>query len=412
MRSLQLATIIAGAIMTLTSGPVSGSPGQPPIPGLPPLPAEGPAICKGQFLTPELGKAMLDYRLTQCTNKQQWLDYTADIRKRILAGADLVPMPKRCPLDTIIRPRRIHDGYSVENVAFQSVPGFYVTGILYRPTQGKGPFPVVLVTQGHSAVGCVGEGNQLMCATLARMGAITLTVDMFGVGESALMTGPDAHRNPLALTMQTWGNMRALDMVLGLPGVDPNRVAVTGASGGGTQCFLLTAFDDRVKVSVPVVMLSSWMFGGCPCESGKPIHRSKDHFTNNTEIAAMAAPRPMLVVSDGKDWTQHVPTIEFPFLQKVYGFYGADKNVENIHLPTEGHDYGPSKRQAMYRFLARQFGLDISAAQRSDGKLDESHVKVENTDDLHIFTRSDPLPEKACRSVEAIEKSLKQMQAK
>jgi hypothetical protein len=410
MKNMTLAIIFTGAIMTLSGAGAYGSAGEPPIPGLPPLPATGPAICSGRFLTPELGKAMLDYRLTQCTTKQQWEDYAAGVKKHIAAGADLDPMPKQCPLETIMGEKRSYDGYTVANVAFQSVPGFYVTGILYQPSKGKGPSPMVLVTQGHSPVGAIGQGNQLICATLARMGAVVLTVDMFGVGESALMTGPDAHKNPLALTMQTWGNVRALDMVLGLPGVDPNRVAVTGASGGGTQCFLLTALDERVKVSVPVVMLSSWMFGGCPCESGKPIHRSKDHFTNNAEIAAMAAPRPMLVVSDGKDWTQYVPQNEFPFLQKIYGLYGATARVENVHLPTEGHDYGPSKRQAMYRFLARQFGLDISAAEGKDGKLDESHVQVEEAAALHVFGGKNPLPAKACHGVEAIEKSLKEMQ--
>jgi hypothetical protein len=409
MRNIFLALVFTGALMSISQNAESG---QPPIPGLPPLPADGPAICSGKFLTPELGKAMLDYRLAQCKTKEQWVEYTADVKKRILAGADLVPMPKRCPLDAIVSGKRRHDGYTVQNVAFQSVPGFYVTGILYQPIKAKSLAPVVLVTQGHSPVGCIGPGNQQMCATLARMGAVVLTVDMFGVGESALMTGADGHKTPLALTMQTWGNMRALDFVLGLPGTDPNRVAVTGASGGGTQCFLLTAFDDRVKVSVPVVMLSSWMFGGCPCESGKPIHRSKDHFTNNTEIAAMAAPRPMLAISDGKDWTQYVPENEYPFLQKIYGLYGAGKSVENVHLPLEGHDYGPSKRQAMYQFLARQFGLDISAAQAADGKLDESHVHVEDATTLHVFGPDGKLPEKACHSLAAIEKSLKEMQSK
>jgi dienelactone hydrolase len=372
--------------------------------GLPPLPAAGPAICKGQFLTPQQGKAMLDYRLTKCTTLQAWQDYAKQVQKHILAGADLEPLPQRCPLKTIINGKRAHDGYTVENVAFQSVPGYYVTGCLYRPAAGNGPFPVVLMALGHSPTGRFDKNNQIGCATLARMGAIVLTVDMFGVSESALETGPDAHRTPLALTMQTWDNMRALDMLLSLDGADPNRVGVSGASGGGTQTMLLTALDSRVKVSVPVVMTSSSFFGGCPCESGRPIHRSKEHFTNNAEIAAMAAPRPMLVVSDGKDWTKNVPEIEFPFLQKIYALAGTASNVENAHLPAEGHDYGPSKRRAMYQFMAKHLKLDISVAQ------DESKVTVENESAMHVFADGVALPAGTCRNMAEIEKSLKDMQ--
>jgi hypothetical protein len=377
---------------------------------IPPMPSEGPALCKGRFLTPEQGKAMLDHRLSECTTRQAWETYAGHIKKCIVAGADLEPMPKRCPLMLISRNKRQHNGYTVENVAFESVPGYYVTGTLYRPYGRKGPFPVILMSLGHSAVGRFEPGNQTACATLARMGAIALTVDMFGVGESALMTGPEAHRNPLALTMQTWGNMRVLDMLLSLEDADPNRVGATGASGGGTQTMLLTALDERVKVSVPVVMTSSYFFGGCPCESGKPIHRSKEHFTNNAEIAALAAPRPMLVISDGKDWTQETPTIEYPFLQKIYSLCGAADNVKNVHLPTEGHDYGPSKRQAMYRFMAKHLNLDISVAEDSGGNLDERKTVVESEPAMRVFMDKTPLPAGACRNVAEIEKSLKDMQ--
>ena len=160
---------------------------------------------------------------------------------------------------------------------------------------------------------------QARCATLARLGATVFSIDMFGYGDSMQLVGQAAHKQTVALTLQIWNATRALDFLLSLENVDPKRVAVSGESGGGTQTFLLTALDPRVTVSVPVVMVSSYFFGGCACESGLPIHRSAEHFVNNAMIAALAAPRPLLVVSDGKDWTQHVPRIEYPFLQKIYG---------------------------------------------------------------------------------------------
>ncbi|HSV27016.1 MAG TPA: acetylxylan esterase [Sedimentisphaerales bacterium] len=377
---------------------------------IPPMPSGRPALCPGRFLTPEQGKAMLDNRLAECPTMEAWETYASHIRKCIIIGADLEPMPRPLPLKLISRNMRRHNDYTVENVAFEVVPGYYVTGNLYRPYGRNGPFAVVLMAMGHFPAGRFEPGNQTACAMLAKMGAIVLTVDMFGVGESAMMTGPDAHRTPLALTMQTLGNIRALDMLLSFADADPNRAGVTGASGGGAQTMLLTALDKRVKVSVPVAMTSSYFFGGCECESGKPIHRSREHFTNNAEIAAMAAPRPMLVVSDGKDWTQHTPTIEYLFLQKIYSLCGAAGNVANVHLPAEGHDYGPSKRLAMYRFMAKHLNLDISAAQDADGNLDERKMVVETEAAMRVFASQSDLPAGACRDAAQVENRLKGLQ--
>jgi dienelactone hydrolase len=388
--------------------------------GLPPPPANGPALTQGAFLTPEKGQAILDAALARFPDRGSWEAYTGHARKRIQEGSGLSPWPQRTPLNPVVRRKRSYDGYTVENVVFESVPGYFVTGNLYRPLNSRPPYAAVLSPHGHyRAIAKLADydsharfwpGMQARCASLARMGAVVLSIDMFGYGDSMQLVGQAAHRNPFALTLQVWNAMRAVDFLLSLDGVDPKRLAVSGESGGGTQTFLLTALDERVAVSVPVVMVSSYFFGGCACESGLPIHRSADHFVNNVMIAALAAPRPLLLVSDGKDWTQHVPKSEYPFLQKIYGYYGATKNVANVHLADEGHDYGPSKRAAMYRFVAEKLGLNLSAVQDAAGRIDESRFTSETPAQLRCFDAEFPVPHNALHDVTSIEQKLRSLQ--
>lgn len=390
------------------------------------LPADFPAVeetgevlCRRFFLTPEQGQSVLDAATRTFAGRREWESSFARARERIRSAAGLKPWPERTPLNPILHSERAYDGYRVLNVAFESLPGYWATGNLYLPAGREGPLPAVLHTHGHSGDvddeggwarhGRFKEDVQYRAASLARMGSVCLTLDMYGYGDSTEQLGPDAHRDPLAMTLQIWNAMRALDFLETLDGVDPARLAVTGHSGGGTQAFLLAALDSRVAVSVPVAMVSARFFGGCPCESGLPIHLSRDHFVNNAMIAAMAAPRPQLLVSDGGDWTDQVPAVEYPFLQEVYRDFGAPENVENVHLADEGHNYGFSKRAALYPFLARHLGLDLSAVLDASGAVDESAVTIEDPRLMRVFTAQYPVPEGAMRQPGEIRATLERL---
>ena len=132
-----------------------------------------------------------------------------------------------------------------------------------------------------------------------------------------------------------------------------------------------------------------------------PIHKRPTHQTSNVEIAALAAPRPLLLVSDGGDWTKNTPTVEFPYIQTIYGYYGAANQVENVHLPAEGHDYGPGKRAAAYRFLAKHLKLDLNRIQKN-GQIDETPNTLLDATSLQVFNASHPRPDRAVTGDEAV----------
>lgn len=361
-------------------------------------------LCKGAYFTEAQGKAFLEEHAPASLNG--WQYRAEQIRARIREGMQLETLPAKPVSEPIIHSKKIMDGYTVENVAFESLPGFYVTGNLYRPLRPQKSYAGILCPHGHGSnpEGRFREQTQKRCATLARMGAIVFVWDMIGQGDSKQCE----HSLKKGLKLQTINSTRALDFLLSVPGVDPDRIGMTGESGGGTQTFLLTALDPRIKVSVPCVMVSAHFFGGCTCESGMPIHKKGDFQTNNVEIAALAAPRPMLLISDGDDWTKNNPTVEYPFMQKVYRLYKKENNVALVHLANEKHDYGPSKRKAMYPFMAKHLKLNLEAVTGSNGNIDETPAKVLDQKELEVFNAAHPRPANAVMGDEAVMKLLDQ----
>ena len=356
-------------------------------------------LCIGYHWTEAEGKAFLEKMRGEYTTSRAWEKRAKRIRAQILKGADLEKYPKKCPLNPFLSDKRVYDGYQVQNVVFESLPGVYVTGSLYSPINAKGRVPGILSPEGHWSnpenYGRYRPEAQIRYAAMARMGAMVWAYDAVGYGQ--LVDFGWIHKHRETLKLQLWNSIRGIDFLLSM-GVDPKRIGMTGASGGGTQTFLLTAIDDRVAVSVPVVQVSAHFFGGCICESGMPIHKSKNFQTNNVEIAALAAPRPLLLVSVGDDWTKNSPNVEYPHIKYIYRLLGKSDYVENVHLPNDKHGYDDNKRIAVYPFLAKYLGLDVTKAMNTNGTLNEKNIVIEDQKSLYSFNDKHPFPANGIRN--------------
>lgn len=312
---------------------------------------------------------------------EAWEARVAKLRTRIEVAAGIHPqgprdVPRLHSTRTFERP-----GYTVENVWFESRPGWVVTGNLYRPSEAAPAgmrYAAVLSPHGHwdkgrwferstkDAQAEIGNGGertlagavyplQARCAHLARMGFVVLHYDMVGYADNSQVGHGDGFLDleselwgMSAFGLQTWNSLRALDALAGLPEVDPARIGATGASGGGTQTFILCAIDPRPKAAFPAVMVSNRMQGGCICENASLLRID----TDNVEFAALNAPRP-LALTGADDWTKHILEEGFPELKRIYALYGQESNVAAFCYPEFGHNYNQVSREHMYEWFAK-----------------------------------------------------------
>lgn len=352
----------------------------------------------------EEGWAELDRIASQYQSLADWEKRKADLKPCVMEELKLSHLPASPIGKPIITPQRKFNGYTVENIAIEILPGVWINGSLYKPAKFKGKIPVILNPDGHWDKQRYRADCQYRCAALARMGAMAFSYDLFAWGESLLQFQSTDHRRSLAMTMQALGSIRILDYLLSLKEADTARVGITGGSGGGSHAVLMAAIDDRIKLSAPVVSLSSYFYGGCPCESGMNIHSCGGR-TDNVELAAITAPYPQLVVSDGGDWTDRMPEHDFLYLKKMYSWYGKESNIENVHLPNEKHDFGINKRTAVYEFIAKHFKLNLKAIQDAAGKIDESTITIEPEQALYVFgEKGQNLPAHAIKGFENLER--------
>ena len=358
----------------------------------------------GHYFTEDEANLKLKEFGSTWNDLESWEKRAAMIKEGVIKGMKLDKMPKiEGNFNPQITNTRIFDGYIVENIRIESFPGFYITGNIYRPVEvPNNKSAAILCAHGHGENGRLKPVKQTQSAVLARMGAVVFAYDMVGKGDSHQVT---SHEMPIALLLQTWNSRRVLEYLLSRPDVDPERVGMTGGSGGGTQTFILAAIDDRIKVSVPMSIVSASHYGGCICESGMPIHKSNHHETNSVEIAALCAPRYMLLISDGIDPTRTTPRIEYPYIQKVYALYDAEHRIDNAHFPELPHATSYLKNAVMYNFFANYLNLNTDNVSWSPG-ISEDFVTILPIDQLRVYTEDNPMPGDALMGDEAIMKYL------
>jgi hypothetical protein len=317
-------------------------------------------------------------------SSEAWAARRQAVREQLLVALGLWPMPEKTPLNPVIHGKIDRDEYTIEKVYFASMPGHYVSGNLYRPKGKSGKLPGVLFAHGHWENGRLhdagekaaerdvkakGEGTlesgryplQALPAMLARMGCVVFHYDMVGVADSkaiphaAGFTDAQAELHlQSAMGLQTWNSIRALDFLTSLPDVDANRIGMTGASGGGTQTFILCAIDDRPAVAFPAVMVSTGMQGGCVCENCSYLRIG----TGNVEFAGLFAPKP-LGMSAANDWTREIETKGLPELKSLFKLLGAEDHVMAKCFPQFGHNYNQVSRELMYGWMNKYLRLGL-----------------------------------------------------
>jgi cephalosporin-C deacetylase-like acetyl esterase len=329
------------------------------------------------------------------TNRAQWEAGRETRRQRYFEMLGLWPLPERTALQAQVTGQLEQSNVRIEKVHFQSRPGLYVTGNLYRPAQipKETQLPAVLYVCGHSGRGR--DGNKVAFQHhgmwFATHGYVCLIIDTLQLGE----IGATHHgtyrldrwwwqaRGYSPAGVECWNGIRALDYLQSRPEVDRDRLAVTGISGGGAASFWIAAADERVKVAVPVSGMSDLedyvgdkvVNGHCDC-----MFLINTFQWPWTQIAALVAPRPMLFANSGHD------TI-FPMtgndrirarLERLYGFYtNRTERLFDIAVTPGGHDDNPELRLMAYRWINHHLkGEDGPVTEPDLPKIDGASLRA------------------------------------
>jgi cephalosporin-C deacetylase-like acetyl esterase len=356
--------------------------------------------------TDRLSKRVLD----GATTLAEWQQRQPRLRQEYFYMLGLWPLPEKTPLHATITGKTEHDGVIVENLHFQSRPGLYVTANLYRPKETSGKLPAILYLCGHAGRGRDGNKSAYQDQGLwfAHNGYVCLVLDTLQLGEI-----PGRHHGTYGIRasrdkkgeaetrfwwhcrgytpagVECWNGVRAVDYLLTRPEVDPERLGVTGISGGGAATFWIAAADERIKCAVPVSGMSDLesyvkhkvINGHCDC-----MFLYNTYQWEWTTIAALIAPRPLLFCNSDNDSI-------FPMdgnrriierLRKLYGLYGKPGLVDE-YVSHGGHAYRPDLRIAAFKWLNKYVKGD-------SGPVEDTRYKLLPARSLRVFPEDSDIP--------------------
>lgn len=295
------------------------------------------------------------------------------------------PLPEKTPLNAKVTKTLERDGYRIENITFESRPGYLVTGNLYLPTGGKGKVPGVIGTCGHSLNGKAAEAYQSFAQGLARQGQACFLIDPVGQGErfqflneklgSRLGGGTTEHNQmgaPQALvgeflgTWFVWDAMRALDYLITRPEIDTQHLGVTGNSGGGTQTTWLCGLESRFTMGAPSCFVTTFRRDAeneLPQDMEQCPPRVLANDLDHCDFLAAMAPKPVIILAQEKDFFDNRGSTEsYERLKKLYTLLGKPENIQ-LHIGPDPHGYTQSNREAMYKFFGKATGIPAAAAE-------------------------------------------------
>lgn len=311
-------------------------------------------------------------RIAGLTDAAAWRGRQAEIRRTL--ESLLGPFPARTPLNAQVTGTVRRPGYRVEKVLFESRPRFFVTGCLFIPDRLSGPSPAILNPIGHTDIAFRAPSYQTLILNLVRKGFIVFAFDPPGQGERLQYFDPATGKSRLGGSTRehsqfgrqcflvgrspghyfVWDGMRAIDYLLTRPEIDPQRIGVTGISGGGTQTAYIAALDERIAASAPTCYITNFrslLASIGPQDAEQNLFHGLAAGIDHADYLEVQAPRPTLVVATTRDMFSIEGTRET--CAEVARAFAALGAPDAFHLVEDdyGHGYTPATREALYRFF-------------------------------------------------------------
>jgi cephalosporin-C deacetylase-like acetyl esterase len=324
-------------------------------------------------------------RLAELKTRADAEAYIQNIREKIRESFG--PFPEKTPLNPRVTKVVERDVYKIENVLFESRPGFLVSANLYIPKGRSFPLPGVVGTCGHSANGKAAETYQSFCQGLARQGYVVLIFDPIGQGERMQYVGPDwrptrgtgTREHIYAGNQQflvderfsmwrAWDGIRALDYLMSREEVDTRHLGITGNSGGGTTTTWLCGLDQRWTMAAPGCFITEFrrnLENELPADTEQCPSKALALGLDHEDFLAALAPKPIIILAKEKDYFDaRGNEAAYHRLKRLYRLLGAEDNIAYYVGPTY-HGYSQENREAMYRWFNRCTGISDAKTEPS-----------------------------------------------